>query len=131
MYDSNLDVWQLKYHRNNVNLRQNTTFWIYFHCVSIFNVYFNLGNISGLIPFFLELSEIRLETRANKTSLTSTLFCLSRSLYPDKKLSGYVICVLRVSILILCFYDFSIRFWNCSDSVVFYIDHFISDIYRH
>jgi len=67
---------------------------------------FNLGNISGLIPFFLELSEIKLETRANKTSLTSTLFCLSRSLYPDKKLSGYVICVLRVSILILCFYDF-------------------------
>ena len=30
------------------------------------------------------------------------------------------ICVLGVSIL----YDFSIGFWNCSDSVVFFLIHF-------
>ena len=35
-----------------------------------------------------------------------------------------VICMYLGYWFFLCFYDFAIRFWNCSDSVVIFVSHF-------
>jgi len=54
--------------------------------------------------------------------LASRLHMLLESLFQARKSSGhiYVCLVYRLS---LC--DFSIGFWNCSDSVIFFVFHFI------
>ena len=40
---------------------------------------------------------------------------------PARQVSVYLCCQYRC--LLLCFYDSSIRFWNCSNSVVFHFLH--------
>lgn len=40
------------------------------------------------------------------------------------------ICVLGYH-LCICFYDLSIRFWNCIESVAFYVFHFVYKLKTH
>ena len=64
----------------------------------------------------------------HETSLSSPLFV--EMTVPRQKSKRSCICVLGVSIL-LPFYNFSIWFWNCSDSVVFFVLFFILFCINH
>ena len=59
----------------------------------------------------------------NNNSLTPPLFI--EVLVPKKKGNERLcICVLCVSSCV-CFYDFKIGLWICSDSVIFFVLHFL------
>jgi len=67
------------------------------------------------------------ESLKYSSHLTPPLF--SEVPAPNMEGEQSCICVLGVSILPMSLYDFSIRFWNCYDSVVFFVFHFISTLY--
>jgi len=67
------------------------------------------------------LMSLRGEVWAHKTSFTPPLYYLS-ACTKTEKWSVMYLCVRVIDFD--SFYDFDIRFWNCSDSVVFFVFHF-------
>ena len=68
---------------------------------------------------------LRWEFWSHKTSLTQIFFYWSVYNKPGEWEVMYL-CVRGFNFA--SFYNFSIRFWNCSDSVVFFVYHFIQGL---
>ena len=78
-----------------------------------------------LFNLFVILYHLLGEIWANKTSLTPQLFFMLNCLSQARKVSGWsYICVFVCWVYSFAsIYDFSLKCWNCLDSVVFSVFH--------